>query len=105
MRKQKVAESALLAPGKLILVLWVDLEAQVHAQHKRGDARNESGQERVERECSDQTAIHELNDASEEAVSEICVDQFQFHRSCFLVVDTKFGDNSAQFGCFGRHFG
>lgn len=48
------------------------------AQNEAADGRNESGQERVERETAHQATIHELNDAGQHDVHQIGIDQLQF---------------------------
>lgn len=76
MSKKKVSKSALLSPGKLLFIFGIDLKTEIHSQNEWSDAWNETSEECIKGERPNQTAVNKLNDTSEEAVSEIGIDQF-----------------------------
>ena len=41
------------------------------SEHERADSANKAGKERVERKRADETAVHELNNASQEHITAV----------------------------------
>lgn len=63
------------------------------AQYKTANSRNETGQKRIERKGSNETAVHELCDTGEHNVKQISVDQFQFFRCIVYIFIVEFDNN------------
>ena len=57
-----------------------NLNAQTGAQNKRAHARDEAREEGVEGKRADEAAVEELDDARDEDVTHVGVDQFEFGR-------------------------
>lgn len=115
---------------KLGLVLWISLQTKAHwnqtineisictinisqrippkkniyritSKHKATDSRNEARQKRIERKCTDQTAIHELCDTGQNDVQQVGVDNLQLLRCVVDVFVVEFGYHCLEI----RHFG
>ena len=61
------------------------------SQDKAADGRDESGQERIEGECSDEAAVDKLEDSRQQDVEEICVDELQLLGRLAAVFANEFG--------------
>ena len=70
-------------------------------ENKRANAGNESTEERVERECTDETTVDELDDSSHQHIKQVSVDQLQFSRRRFQVIIVEFGNHCRD---TGRHY-
>lgn len=68
------------------------------AQNEAADRRNEAGQERVERETADQTAVQELGDAGQHDVEQIRIDDFQLLGRVVLVLMVELVQHHLQAG-------
>lgn len=80
-----------------VLSMWLnDDHSVLTAQNETTDGRNEAGQEWIERESSNETAIHKLCDTGEYDVQQISVDQFQFFRRIIHIFVVKFGEHRFQ---------
>lgn len=69
-------------------------------EHEAADRWYESRQKWIERECSNQAAIHELNDTGKHDVKQVGVNQFQFLWRIINVFIVEFVKNC----CKIRHF-
>ena len=77
-----------------------DLQAEADTEDKRGHAGDEAGEESVEWESSHEAAVDELDDAGEEDVGEIGVDDLQLLGGARVVLLVEFSNYSSQ-GCHG----
>ena len=75
-----------------------DLQTEADTEDKRGHARDEAGEESVEWESSHEAAVDELDDAGEEDVGEIGVDDLQLLWGAGIVFIVEFSNYSGQ-GC------
>lgn len=65
-----IIKSHLILPMEKTFIL-------ITSKHKATDGRNEARQKRIERKCTDQTAIHELCDTGQYDVQQVGVDNLQ----------------------------
>lgn len=76
--EDEVSEASLWGyVDELTLVSWVHLEPKTDAQNEWCHTGNESAEEGIERKSSHQTAIHKLEDSSEEDVGEVGINNLQ----------------------------
>jgi len=79
--EEKVGKGAFGADvAEVGFVLRVALDAQTGGQDEGSDARDETRQKRVEGKGADEAAVEELDDAGDEDVTHVGVDQFEFGR-------------------------
>ena len=74
------------------------LESETNGENKWSDAGDESGEESVEGEGSDQAAVDKLDHASEEDVGEVGVDDLKLLGGVRAVLLVKLGHDSRQGG-------
>lgn len=78
MSKDKVRETSFRGDsGKHTFILGIGLESQTHGQHKATDGADESRKKRVEGVGAHQATVDELNNASEQDISQVDVHQLQ----------------------------
>ena len=75
-----------------------DLQAEADTEDKRGHAGDKTGEESVEWESPHEAAVDELDDAGEEDVGEIGVDDLQLLWGAGIVFIVEFSNYSGQ-GC------
>ena len=103
--ENELGESFLFAQmHELGLVLFVDLDAERGAQYERGDRRYEAGQKRIEWKRADQQTVDKLNDAGEQNVEQVGIDDFQIARCSGQVIPVEFVDDIRQFSHFDLRF-
>lgn len=89
---------------ELGLVLLIHLNSERGAQHERGDRRYEAGQERIEWECTDEQTVGELDDAGQQNVEQVGIDDLQIARCSRQVIPVEFVDDIRQFSHFDLRF-
>jgi hypothetical protein len=99
MGENEVSEPSLWTySGELGFVGWIHLKSETDSKHERRHAGNESGEESVEREGSNQAAVDELEHPSEEDASEIGIDNLEFLRGVVVILVIELGHDSRQGG-------
>jgi len=79
--EEKVGKGAFGADvAEVGLVLRVALDAQTGGEDEGSHAGDETREERVEGKRADEAAVEELDDARDEDVTHVGVDQFEFGR-------------------------
>jgi len=99
--EDEVSKATLRTDGaELDFVLRIDLKTETDTEHKGGDTRDESREEGVEGEGTDQAAIDELEDSSEEDVGEIGINNLEFLGGVGGVLFIKLANDSSKSGHF-----
>ena len=78
---------------KLPLVLLVNLNAKTYAQNKAGNGGDEAREEWAERKCAHQQAVNELENTSEENVTQVDIDRLQPLARTLVVLLEELADN------------
>lgn len=76
-RYSMITEQSGLSGLKVHCICFTCLKPKARGQNERSDARDESCEERVKGEGSNETAVHKLHDPREEDIHEIGVDDLQ----------------------------
>jgi len=97
MGEDEVGEAAFRRnAGKYGLVLGIGLQAEAHGQDEAADGADEPGEEGVEREGAHQAAVNKLDDAGQQNVAQVDVDQLQLLGRVLDVVVVELGNDARQ---------
>lgn len=74
MGNQEITESTFRTKrNEQTFVLRIGVHSQTNSENERSHTRNEAREKRIERESTDDAAIHKLNNTSEENVHQVRV--------------------------------